>query len=135
MEVRCSKGTYIRTLCNDIGEYLGCGGTMASLTRTAAGSFRLEDARTLSEIERLRDAGELDKAILPTQDIFRDLDVITVKDEVKKFVRNGNPFSADDITDLSPADREGLSDSPMEHTDGLRVRVTDSDGVFYGIYR
>lgn len=135
MEVRCSKGTYIRTLCNDIGEYLGCGGAMASLIRTAVGSFRLEDSRTLSEIEGLRDAGELGKALLPTQDIFRDLDVLTIKDEVIRFVANGNPFTTEDILDLSPADREGLSDLPVENADGMRVRVKDTAGTFYGVYK
>ena len=134
MEVRCSKGTYIRTLCNDIGESLSCGGAMASLTRTAVGSFRLEDARTLSEIEALRDSGELDSVLLPTQDIFRDLDVLTIKDSVRKYVINGNPFTEKDILDLSPSDTLQLSDSPVEQTDGMRVRVTDTDGTFYGIY-
>ncbi len=51
MEVSCSKGTYIRTLCHDIGEKLGCGGCMESLIRTRAVNVRIEDAKTLDEIE------------------------------------------------------------------------------------
>mgnify|MGYP000749567382 CR=1 FL=1 len=54
MEVSCSKGTYIRTLCHDIGEKLGCGGCMESLIRTRVSTFRIEDAKTLDEIETLK---------------------------------------------------------------------------------
>lgn len=52
IEVTCSKGTYIRTLCHDIGEQLGCGAAMKSLVRTRVGNFLLEEAQTLAEIER-----------------------------------------------------------------------------------
>ena len=54
MEVSCSKGTYIRTLCHDIGEKLGCGGCMESLIRTRVSTFRIEDAKMLDEIESLQ---------------------------------------------------------------------------------
>lgn len=134
MEVRCSKGTYIRTLCNDIGESLGCGGTMASLVRTAVGSFRLEEAKTLREIEEARNDGDMEKLILPTQQIFRDLDILTVRDSVRKQLENGNPFRLSDILDQSGPDTEGISDEPVEHTEGTRVRVQDTEGNFYGIY-
>ena len=56
MEVTCSKGTYIRTLCHDIGAALGCGGCMESLLRTQVGPFYLEESVRLGEIEQLRDA-------------------------------------------------------------------------------
>ena len=59
MEVSCSKGTYIRTLCHDIGEKLGCGGCMESLIRTRVSTFRIEDAKTLDEIETLKQEGKL----------------------------------------------------------------------------
>ena len=135
MEVRCSKGTYIRTLCNDIGEALGCGAAMAQLTRTAVGAFRLEESRTLSQLEEFRDRGELESLIVPTAEIFRDMDTITVKPEVERLVMNGNPFRPDDIMDCSPASIDGLSDEePMEAAEGQRFRVMDTDGRFYGIY-
>ena len=69
-KVSCSKGTYIRTLCHDIGAKLGCGGAMESLKRTAAGSFQAEDALTLAQIEELRDRGKIMDAVLPVEKIF-----------------------------------------------------------------
>ncbi len=65
MRIRCSKGTYIRTLCHDIGRRLGCGACMESLVRTAAGDFRIEDAVTLGELEKLRDEGRLEERMIP----------------------------------------------------------------------
>ena len=59
MEVSCSKGTYIRTLCHDIGEQLGCGGCMESLIRTRVSAFQIEDAKTLEEIGALKQEGML----------------------------------------------------------------------------
>ena len=65
MEVSCSKGTYIRTLCHDIGEKLGCGGCMESLIRTRVSTFRIEDAKTLDEIETLKQEGKLAELLVP----------------------------------------------------------------------
>ena len=63
MEVSCSKGTYIRTLCHDIGEKLGCGGCMESLIRTRVSTFRIEDAKTLDEIETLKQEGKVKRGM------------------------------------------------------------------------
>ncbi|MBQ7678791.1 MAG: tRNA pseudouridine(55) synthase TruB, partial [Butyrivibrio sp.] len=135
MEVRCAKGTYIRTLCHDIGAYLGCGGAMAQLTRTSVGAFRLEESRTLAEIEAARDAGTLEQLIVPTQEIFRDLDILTVREEAVRSLVNGNPFLPIDVVDYTPAAIDGLSDEEMpEPEEGQRVRVQDEAGRFYGIY-
>ena len=65
MEVACSKGTYIRTLCHDIGEKLGCGGCMESLIRTRVSAFQIKDAKTLAEIEALKQEGMLEKILVP----------------------------------------------------------------------
>lgn len=121
MEVKCSKGTYIRTLCEDIGERLGCGASMAHLTRTAVGAFHLEDALTLSQVEAARDDGTLDDRITDVDHIFRDLDMIHVTKEATKLVDNGNPFRLEDTDD--------------EFTDGERFRVYRADDTFVGIYR
>ena len=67
MTVECSKGTYIRTLCHDIGEKLGVGGCMEELTRIRSGNFSIENALTLSEIEELRDAGTLGERIVAVE--------------------------------------------------------------------
>ncbi|MBQ8263886.1 MAG: tRNA pseudouridine(55) synthase TruB, partial [Oscillospiraceae bacterium] len=65
LRVRCSKGTYIRTLCHDIGEYLGCGGCMASLRRTAAGEFSIDAARSLEAVIEAKESGETENLLLP----------------------------------------------------------------------
>ena len=72
MEVSCSKGTYIRTLCHDIGEKLGCGGCMESLIRTRVSTFRIEDAKTLDEIETLKQEGKLAELLVPIDAMFPD---------------------------------------------------------------
>ncbi|WP_035779218.1 tRNA pseudouridine(55) synthase TruB [Butyrivibrio sp. MC2013] len=135
MEVRCSKGTYIRTLCNDIGERLGCGAAMAHLTRTAVGSFHLDTAIPLSRVEELRDAGELDTAILPIEDFFRDLDVVHIREGARKGLLNGNPFKIRDIADEEPLNAGDHTDKADMYEDGSRVRVYDDLGDFVGIYR
>ena len=97
MEVKCSKGTYIRTLCHDIGLSLGCGGAMAHLTRTAVGSFHLEDALTLSQLETLRDEGTLEKKIVPVDQMFRDRDYLIIDPSFLAQARNGNPIPVEKI--------------------------------------
>ncbi|MBR4836128.1 MAG: tRNA pseudouridine(55) synthase TruB, partial [Clostridia bacterium] len=72
LDVRCSKGTYIRTLCADIGARLGCGGCMKTLCRASASGFSLADAHTLEELENMTD-GEREEVIFPVEYIFRDL--------------------------------------------------------------
>ncbi|MCD8075269.1 MAG: tRNA pseudouridine(55) synthase TruB [Lachnospiraceae bacterium] len=94
MTVRCSKGTYIRTLCHDIGEKLGCGGCMDLLCRTEVGPFALRDTWRLSEIEELRDADDLEKCIFSTDCAFTNLDAVWLSADAERLVRNGNPLSA-----------------------------------------
>jgi len=134
MEVKCSKGTYIRTLCNDIGQRLGCGATMAHLTRTAVGSFHLEGAVTLSQVEQLRDQGRLDEIIKPTEVLFKDLDYVHIKDDYLPKLRNGNPFKVDNIVDEHLKDEADIVDKDAEFSDGMRIRVYGNDNAFYGIY-
>lgn len=67
IRVSCSKGTYIRTLCHDIGQKLSCGGCMEELIRTKSGQFELGEAYTLKQIEAFRDAGTLDEIVLPVE--------------------------------------------------------------------
>jgi tRNA pseudouridine55 synthase len=71
--VTCSKGTYIRTLCSDIGERLGCGAHQSALIRTRSGSFTLEHAKTLKEIYILKDQGKLNEAILPIAKVMQTI--------------------------------------------------------------
>ncbi len=135
MEVKCSKGTYIRTLCHDIGLSLGCGAAMQHLTRTRVGAFSLDTAVTLSQVEEMRDSGTLSEFIKSPEYIFRDLDVIHVKDSARKILENGNSFRLDNVLSEDP---EGVNDT--EYADdmfreGDMVRVYSEDDTFFGIYK
>ncbi len=120
MSVSCSKGTYIRTLCHDIGEKLGCHGCMEKLLRTKAGQFLLEDSLRLSEVERLRDEGRLEEAILPVDEVFTAHPKAVLKKESSRLGYNGNPFRKTDLTVQDVKEGE--------------IRVYDHAGAFIGIY-
>ena len=90
LRVRCSKGTYIRTLCHDLGQALGCGGCMAALRRTASGAFRVEDARRIDRITRAdRDT------LLPIDSLFPDAPALTLDEIAERRCRCGNDFPLD----------------------------------------
>ena len=121
--VRCSKGTYIRTLCHDIGKKLGCGGCMESLVRTEVGSFRSEDALTLGQIEALRDEGRLKEALIPVDTLFSEYPAYRAEEGTERLLYNGNP----------------MAPSEIRNTDGTRtekgtIRLYDMHGQFMGIY-
>ena len=90
LDVVCSKGTYIRTLCNDIGESLGCGGCMNSLRRVKAGAFSIEQAHTIDEIQAAADNGELDGILIPVDRLFSAYPALKVSEAAEKKLRNGN---------------------------------------------
>ena len=91
-KVKCSKGTYIRSLCRDIGEKAGCGACMESLIRTRVSNFEIEQAHTLDEIERMVNSGEIKDIIVPVDSCFKEYDSIVVSGRNEMLVRNGNPF-------------------------------------------
>ena len=115
LDVKCSKGTYIRTLCADIGKKLGCGGTMKTLCRASASGFTLNDAHTLTELENMSEE-ERDKCIFPVEYIFRDLDTVTLPDFFSKLAHSGLEIYLKKIN----------LDLPL----GTRVRLADKDGFF-----
>lgn len=123
MEVSCSKGTYIRTLCHDIGEKLGCGGCMESLIRTRVSTFRIEDAKTLDEIETLKQEGKLAELLVPIDAMFPFYPKITVKDDWKAFAKNGNPLDLKMLKEACGQDEE------------TQVRLYDESGKFIAIYQ
>lgn len=90
LDVACSKGTYIRTLCNDIGEYLTCGGCMSSLRRVKAGVFNIENAHTLAEVQAAADNGTADKLVIPVDTLFYAYPENTVSANEEKKLRCGN---------------------------------------------
>ena len=92
LRVRCSKGTYIRTLCHDIGAALGCGGVMSALRRTEVGGYRVEDAHTMDELCALpREAAQ--RLLLPVDSLWPDAPRITVDARSERLARCGNPFA------------------------------------------
>lgn len=119
MTVSCSKGTYIRTLCHDIGQALGCGGCMESLVRTRVGDFHLEQAITLKELEAKRDAGELDSCLVTVEQIFSGLPAVTTRKQYDVLIHNGNRVSGN-MLETVPQEKQ--------------VRMYDSSGLFTGIY-
>lgn len=129
--VTCSKGTYIRTICDDIGKKLGCGGTMTALQRTQSGCFRVEDARTLPEILEMTDE-ELERCVIPMDETLVHLGRIELKSmESVPFYYNGREIDTGYVNVLaSPAVPEAMQE---ESRLGDKYRVYDPEGKFLGI--
>lgn len=120
--VTCSKGTYVRTLCYDIGKDLGVGACMEKLTRTRVERFDIKDSISLSQIEEIRDQGILEQYITPVDEILNMYSKCMVSEEAEKLLYNGNIFTS----------RNTLL--KMNHQDGQTVRVYTHDGKFIGLY-
>lgn len=120
MKVHCSKGTYIRTLIDDIGKDLGCGAAMKTLVRTRVGEFELKHSLKLSEIEILSKQNRIDSVMMDVRAAFKDMADITLKSEMDKALYNGNKM------DLS----RYISDMIL----GQRVGICDSSGAFKAVY-
>ena len=88
LRVSCSKGTYIRTLCADIGKKLGCGAVMSSLERTRSASFTLEASHTIEELENLSQE-ERAALVIPTESLFADLPAVNINDFYTKLIKGG----------------------------------------------
>lgn len=121
MEIECSKGTYIRTLCHDIGEKLGTGGCMESLLRTRVGQFEIADSLKLDEVEEYVKKGQLLEILIPTDAVFSEYTAVTVSDRWAPLLYNGNPVPRKSVTQSAG--------------DGERVRMYDTGGRFIGIYK
>lgn len=134
MNVHCSKGTYIRTLCQDIGDKLGCGGCMESLLRTKVAQFTLEDSLRLNEIEKrvqeLRQGTEselttelLEEIVTRTDAVFEGYPKLSAKNGFEKMLYNGNA--------MQPEWLDGWKDSLQEK----KIRLYDQQERFIGIYQ
>ncbi|MCD8378912.1 MAG: tRNA pseudouridine(55) synthase TruB [Lachnospiraceae bacterium] len=120
--VVCSKGTYIRSLCQDIGEKLNCGGCLQSLERTRVGAFDKSTAVTLTALERHRDDGTLPEIVLGVDQIFTQYQAATLRDRFIRIAENGNKLRTDMLTE------------PFLYSDGEKVRLYGEDERFYGVY-
>lgn len=116
MRVTCSKGTYIRTLCHDIGQKLGCMGCMESLLRTKVDRFEIKDSLKLSQIEELAKAGKADTCVTTVEEMFSAYPKVQAEAKFDKLLQNGNPVP-----------RQGRNFRE-------KVRMYNSTGVFIGIY-
>lgn len=92
LRICCSKGTYIRTLCHDIGKALGCGGVMTALRRTRVGGYDVQDARTVAALSGM-ERNEAESLLLPLDSVFSDLQAVTLSCQNEAHCRNGRPFS------------------------------------------
>ena len=115
LDIRCSKGTYIRTLCHDIGAALGCGGCMAALRRTEAGRFSVDQASTLEDVSQAAAEGRAEQLLLSTDLLFSDVPAATVTAAEETRIRNGNSF-------------------PLQAEDGV-LRLYGGSGEFLALAR
>ena len=123
MLVSCSKGTYIRTLCHDIGIDLGCGAVMTDLIRTRVDKYSIDDAITLDELQKINESGELINHLNLVENFFDKYNRITPKIEFQRFLDNGNRLYLNQIQEeISPID-------------GENVRVYSIEENFRAIYR
>lgn len=118
LDVKCSSGTYIRTLCADIGAALGCGGAMATLERREAGGFDISRAYSISELEEMSEEERLN-CLLPTESLFSDLAEITLPAFYEKLARNGCEIYQKKIK--------------TSFVLGERLRMISREGVFYAL--
>ena len=88
-EVECSKGTYVRSICHDLGQLLGVGGHMTGLIRSKTGIFEIDKAISLEDLERLRDEDKLEENSWSVEDVLSDLPYIVLKDNAVKYYSNG----------------------------------------------
>jgi tRNA pseudouridine55 synthase len=123
MRVCCSKGTYIRTLCHDIGAKLGCGGCMESLLRTRVDSFAVEDALTLAQIEErlLADPGDF-SFLQPVDSVFLHYPKAVVMQSFDKFLYNGNRIRPEMFVEIPHVNLHA------------NLRIYDEKEQFIGIY-
>ena len=118
MRVRCSKGTYIRTLCEDLGKALGTGAAMQSLLRTRVGQFTLQEARTLDELEHIAktEPEQLLPLIRPVDSFFVDLPAASCSPEALRLLKNGNTLTTDEFRFLT-AEEDPRKDFRAEEKD------------------
>ena len=127
--VCCSKGTYVRTLCEDIGKKIGIPACMASLERTKAAGLDISTAVTLEDVEQAGEKGKLEELIIPADRFLSEYISVTVTDDAVNRLIYGNYLFRKDI---DPDEYDKIK--PFDH-DGRIFRVYDRKGQFYALYR
>lgn len=126
--IKCSRGTYIRSLCRDIGEQLGCGGCMERLVRERACGFSVHESLHLSEIEAMVREGRLEQQLHSIDSMYPQYPRVQIAPQWNKLVYNGNKFQKKHIQKMT----EGFQEE-----EGIQVPyvlVYDAEGIFLGIY-
>ncbi len=118
LNVECSKGTYIRTLCTDIGEKLGCGAVMSSLCRTKSGNFDINNSYTIDQLEQMNEE-ERASLLCPIDDLFSDIEAVKLSPFFEKLAKSGLEIYVKKI-DISPE----------KFSVGTRVRLCGENGFF-----
>lgn len=131
MRIHCSKGTYIRTLCHDIGEALGCGAAMEKLVRTQVGVFDIHEAMTLAEVEACVRENTVDEKIRSIDSLFKEWPAVRVKPEDDRLLYNGNMLEKENLEPTAFSAEK--ADSRTEAGAG-KYRVYDSQGKFCAVY-
>ena len=124
MRVHCSKGTYIRTLCHDIGEKLGCGAVMETLMRVRVAGFEINQALTLAQVEKLVGEGNVEQAIWPIDSIFPMWPMGRTDAQADRLLYNGNMLLRENVR----------FEDGLEPEKGGKYRIYDSHGKFCAIY-
>ncbi len=118
LTISCGKGTYIRTIINDIGERLGCGGIMTSLVRTSSCGFVLDECHTIEEIQLARDEGRLEELIVPADRVFTAFPALRLGEAQTRMYRSGVKLDLARVRGVRP--------------EADNYRIYASDGAFIG---
>ena len=118
LDIRCGKGTYVRTILHDIGQVTGAGCIMTALTRTEACGFSLENAYTFDTVQQAADAGTVESLIVPTDRLFMQCPALRLNEAQSRMYRNGVKLSLDRLRHLTKAEM---------------YRVYGADGHFFGL--
>ncbi len=124
IEVECTKGTYIRSLCYDIGEKLGCGAVMGDLERTQTGTFTKEESITVEQFREYMSKGEFDRVLLQTDKMLSEYYTLFVGDKAKNYLLNGNKISKNYVLNKN-----------VDYKEDTLYRVIDKEHNLYGLYK
>lgn len=115
--VLCSKGTYIRTIINDIGELLGCGAVMTSLVRLSSGGFKLEQCLSFADVEKARDENRLEELIIPVEKVFSSLARLRLNEVQTRMYKNGVKLDLARVNNI----KENVNDYAVYGFDGAFI--------------
>jgi len=137
IRVLCQKGTYIRTICNDIGEVLGCGSCMTELTRTATGRFTLANSATIDELRELMNSGRIDEVLIPIDAMYLGCAPMELAPAYRRYIANGNALLPEWLTPCGepvPKRWASVYENLLGEEESRCVRIY-LDGEFFAVYR